>query len=253
VTTTEPGSASACARAAIFGASPKIRRSRTGTYSARTEHKSACPWFCQAMAGKLRSRIRWRQLRGHRLSASGSRRGRSPGQLTLSTRVPPFRLYTVVHSGGLIIHRDQVVTVERRTDSRNAAAKDMCTRWVRDAAERRVTSDWRLRPNCHGRRRNFGSAFQCQRQSIAFIRAIDRNSVLCGAGRARGAHGSRECTNNKTNGYCNGNYTLESARRRGAIARRRKTFELPVHLRTPLRRILGRPGQVLPLHVGQPQ
>jgi hypothetical protein len=101
------------------------------------------PWFCQTMAGKLRSRIRWRQLRGHRLSASGFRRGRSPGQLTLSTWVPPFRLYTVVHSGGPIIHRDQVVTVERRTDSRNAAAKDMCTRWVRDAAERRVTSDWR--------------------------------------------------------------------------------------------------------------
>ena len=96
-------------------------------------------------------------------------------------------------------------------------------------------------------------ALQCQRQSIAFIRAIDRNSVLCGAGRARGAHGSRECTNNKTNGYCNGNYTLESARRRGAIARPRKTFELPVHLRTPLRRMLGRSGQVLPLHVGQSQ
>jgi hypothetical protein len=137
------------------------------------------------------------------------------------------------------------------TNSRNAAAKDMPARGICDAAERRVTSDWRLRLNCHGQRRDVRSALQCQRQSIAFIRAIDRNSLLCGAGRARGAHGSRECTNNKTDGYCYGNYTLESARRRCAIARPRKSFELPVHLRTPLRRMLGRSGQVLPLHVGQ--
>jgi hypothetical protein len=160
------------------------------------------------------------------------------------------------HSGGSIINPEQIVlfaVTRNLTNSRNAAAKDMCTRWVRDSAERRVTSDWRLRLNCHGRRRDVRGALQCQRQSIAFIRAIDRNSVLYGAGRAWGAHDSRECTNNKTDGYCNGNYTLESARRRGAIARRRKTFELPVHLRTPLRRMLGRSGQVLPLHVGQSQ
>ena len=176
-----------------------------------------------------------------------------PGTIDAFDMVPPFRLYTVVHSGGPIIHRDQVVTVERRTDSRNAAAKDMCARWVRDAAERRVTSDWRLRLNCHGWRRDSRSALQCQRQSIAFTRSIDRNSMLCGTGRARSAHGRRECTNNKTNRCCNGNCTLESARRWGAIARRRKTFELPVHLRTPLRRMLGPSGQVLPLHVGQSQ